>query len=132
MRVGILDCLAQARADRGVTRLVITGGDHAFSAGADIKEMADGEAVRREPNLVTVVDAIEACELPVVAAIGGVALGGGCEVRPFCAESSAIMSAANTTILFHDSSLLNIEDSLCCTATAGTFMSKLVSKGLLP
>lgn len=60
--------------------VVITGGNKAFSAGADIKEMADGDAVRRAPDLLTVVASIEASRVPVVAAIGGVALGGGCEV----------------------------------------------------
>lgn len=60
--------------------VAITGGQRAFSAGADIKEMADGHAVNRAPNLLAVVSAIEACGLPVVAVIGGVALGGGCEV----------------------------------------------------
>lgn len=82
VRVGILNCLKQAKADkRRVSCIIITGGEHAFSAGADIKELADdGAAARREPNLVTVVDAIEACKIPVVAAIGGVAFGGGYEV----------------------------------------------------
>lgn len=82
MRKGILEGIAQAQLDDAVSVIVITGGDtQAFSAGADIKEMADGHAVRRAPDLLTVVAAIEACRVPVVAAIGGVALGGGCEVR---------------------------------------------------
>lgn len=81
VRVGILEGLAQAQGDSAVSVVVITGGDkQAFSAGADIKEMADGHAVRRAPDLLAVVAAIEACRVPVVAAIGGVALGGGCEV----------------------------------------------------
>lgn len=81
VRVGILEGLKQAQHDGAVSLLVITGGDKAFSAGADIKEMADGHAVRRKPDLLAVVAAIEASRVPVVAAIGGVALGGGCEVR---------------------------------------------------
>ena len=81
VRAGILHGLQQAQGDDAVSLVVITGGSKAFSAGADIKEMADGHAVRRSPDLLTVVAAIEACRVPVVAAIGGVALGGGCEVR---------------------------------------------------
>lgn len=81
VRTGILEGLAQAQLDNAVSYVVITGGDkQAFSAGADIKEMTDGQAVGRKPHLPAVVAAIEACKTPVVAAIGGVALGGGCEV----------------------------------------------------
>lgn len=82
VRLGILDGLNRAQHDDSVSLIVITGGNKAFSAGADIKEMADAHAVRRSPDLLTVVGAIEASAVPVVAAIGGVALGGGCEVRP--------------------------------------------------
>ncbi|CAN0310077.1 unnamed protein product, partial [Hapterophycus canaliculatus] len=81
VRVGILDGLNRAQHDDSVSLIVITGGSKAFSAGADIKEMADAHAVRRSPDLLAVVGAIEASTVPVVAAIGGVALGGGCEVR---------------------------------------------------
>lgn len=80
VRSGILEGLKRAH-DEHVSVVVISGGNKAFSAGADIKEMADGTAVRRMPDLLTVVAAIEASTVPVVAAIGGVALGGGCEVR---------------------------------------------------
>lgn len=82
VRKGILDGLAQAQGDDAVSIVVITGGENQpFSAGADIKEMTDGTAVRRSPDLSAVVAAIESCRVPVVAAIGGVALGGGCEAR---------------------------------------------------
>lgn len=93
MRVGILEGLKRAQHDEQVSLVVITGGNKAFSAGADIKEMADGHAVRRTPDLLTVVAAIEASRVPVVAAIGGVALGGGCEVRYGAAKVSARTSA---------------------------------------
>lgn len=81
VRTGIMEGLARAQLDKAVSYVVITGGDkQAFSAGADIKEMTDGQAVGRKPDLLAVVAAIEACQVPVIAAVGGVALGGGCEV----------------------------------------------------
>lgn len=81
VRTGIVEGLARAQLDDAISVVVITGGDkQAFSAGADIKEMADGDSILRLPTLIDVVDAIEACRVPVVAAIGGIALGGGCEV----------------------------------------------------
>ena len=82
VRRGILEALARAQFDDEISLIVITGGGgQAFSAGADIKEMSGAHFVDRKPDLVELVDAIEACRVPVVAAIGGVALGGGCEVR---------------------------------------------------
>lgn len=80
--MAILDALAQVQSDDAISMVVITGAQkRAFSAGADIKEMATGGTAGKAPDLLLVVKAIEACKVPVVAAIDGVALGGGCEVR---------------------------------------------------
>lgn len=85
VRAGIMKGLEQAQSDPAVSCIVITGEGQAFSVGADVKEMVDGTDVLRSPALPAVVDAIEKCSLPVIAAIGGTALGGGCEVRkPSC------------------------------------------------
>lgn len=100
MRVGILEGLKQAQDDGAVSLVVITGGNKAFSAGADIKEMADGHAVRRAPDLLTVVSAIEASRVPVVAAIGGVALGGGCEVSDAFAACTTAAAAVQCIFRF--------------------------------
>lgn len=71
--------------------VVITGAQKgAFSAGADIKEMASGDSMSKAPHVPAVVEAIEACRVPVVAAIDGVALGGGCEVGRVIAYSSTV------------------------------------------
>lgn len=80
MRVAILDALTQVQSNDAISMVVITGAQkRAFSAGADIKEMATGDA-GKAPDVLVILDAIEACRVPVVAAIDGVALGGGCEV----------------------------------------------------
>lgn len=88
----ILDALARAQADDAISMVVITGAQkRAFSAGADIKEMATGDTVGKAPDLLAVVNSIEACRVPVVAAIDGVALGGGCEVGCVIAYRSKLL-----------------------------------------
>lgn len=73
----------QAAADDQVRSVVLHGGPMAFSAGADIKEMAamtHAEMVRHAAVLQAAFDAVAAIPKPVVAAINGPALGGGCEL----------------------------------------------------
>jgi 3-hydroxyacyl-CoA dehydrogenase len=55
------------------------GSDRAFSGGADIREFGSPKSYA-EPNLLTVIRIVEACPKPVVAAIGGVCMGGGLEL----------------------------------------------------
>ncbi|WP_327187218.1 enoyl-CoA hydratase/isomerase family protein [Streptomyces sp. NBC_01334] len=73
----------QAAADERVRAVVLHGGPTAFSAGADIKEMAamtHADMVRHAAVLQGAFDAVAAIPKPVVAAINGPALGGGCEL----------------------------------------------------
>ena len=82
-RQGITECLAQANAEPAARAVVITGAGKAFSGGADIKEFGSPKAMQ-EPNLLSVILAIENSAKPVVAAIHSVVMGGGLELALGC------------------------------------------------
>ena len=82
-RRGIAAGLEQAQADAAVKAIVITGAGKAFSGGADITEFGTDKALA-EPNLHSVISAVENCSKPVVAAIHTVCMGGGRELALGC------------------------------------------------
>ena len=79
VRRGIAASLSQAEADPNVDAIVLIGSDRAFCGGADIGEMGKAQA-SEEPILPSVILALESSSKPVVAAIGGVCMGGGLEL----------------------------------------------------
>ena len=82
-RVALTDGLEKANADASVKAIVITGAGKAFSGGADIKEFGSAKA-GAEPNLSSVISALENSGKPVVAAIHTVCMGGGLELALGC------------------------------------------------
>jgi len=82
-RRGITDALERANADAAVKAIVITGAGKAFSGGADIKEFGTPKALQ-EPNLLSVILAVENSDKPVVAALHTLAMGGGLELPLGC------------------------------------------------
>ena len=72
-------------ADAGIGCMLLTGSDKAFAAGADIKEMAEKSAVGVfMEDFAGSWDAVARARKPVVAAVAGFALGGGCELAMQC------------------------------------------------
>ena len=82
-RLGIVNGLNKANTDDAVKAIVLTGLGKAFSGGADIKEFGTPKAVQ-DPNLLSVILAIENSPKPVVAAVHTVAMGGGLELALGC------------------------------------------------
>jgi len=73
-------------ADPVIGAIVLTGNEKAFAAGADIKEMANKTYMQAyaEDFITTGWERVGQCRKPVVAAVAGFALGGGCEVAMMC------------------------------------------------
>lgn len=91
VRAGLLTAIGEVERNPQIEAVVIACAGRTFVAGADIREF--GQAPR-EPHLPDVIDAIEACSKPVVAAVHGAALGGGCEIALACHARVAVPDAS--------------------------------------
>ena len=82
----LVDAIEQHDANPDIRVMVITGGTSVFAAGADIKEMADASSVdmllRNNPGPLW--DRLRRVSKPMIAAVAGYALGGGCELAMLC------------------------------------------------
>ena len=92
LRRDLLAALERAAQDAEVDGVVLAGSNATFSAGADIREFG-GPNMRRGPSLWTLISFLESMAKPVVAAIEGVALGGGLELAMGCHHRVALASA---------------------------------------
>lgn len=78
--------LGELDANRKVRVIVLTGSEKAFAAGADVKEMAEKGFVDvfTEDLYAAQTEAISHCSKPIIAAVSGYCLGGGCELAMMC------------------------------------------------
>eukprot|EP00057_Strongylocentrotus_purpuratus_P025692 XP_011680166.1 PREDICTED: peroxisomal bifunctional enzyme [Strongylocentrotus purpuratus] len=83
-RASIVQSIKEAEQDASVKSIVLCGSGRAFCAGADITEFTNPELVFKEPHLIDVTKAVEACSKPVVAVMHGTSLGGGVELALGC------------------------------------------------
>jgi enoyl-CoA hydratase len=97
--------LSKLESDHDLRVLVLTGAGDAFCAGTDISELADltqAEAGEVSSRGQKICDQIESFPVPVIAAINGVAAGGGCELALAChlriASTSATFSLPETRL----------------------------------
>jgi enoyl-CoA hydratase/carnithine racemase len=97
MRIELEECFTFQEEDKDVRAIILTGGDYVFSAGLDLKEVSqlpDDQIHDFFRAIARYMKNIYGCRKPVVAAVGGIAMGGGFNLATLCdiiiASESAI------------------------------------------
>jgi enoyl-CoA hydratase len=81
----VVEALRELDSEPEIRAIVLGGGERAFAAGADINELAAGTAISLYENRrIDAWDSIRDLRTPVVAAVSGFCLGGGCELAMLC------------------------------------------------
>ena len=85
LMIEIRDTLKVLDEDDNVRAIILTGGERVFAAGADIKQMANATAIDMlNIDQFSTWDQIKKTKKPIIAAVSGFALGGGCELAMIC------------------------------------------------
>jgi enoyl-CoA hydratase len=85
LMIEVRDALKTLDEDDNVRAIILTGGEKVFAAGADIKQMATATAIDMlNIDQFSTWDGIKKTKKPVIAAVSGFALGGGCELAMTC------------------------------------------------
>lgn len=100
-RMAVIEGVLAANADGNVKAVVIAGSGRGFCGGADIREFSEPEGIR-EPAFLSLMNTVEQSVKPVVAAVHGIALGGGLELALACHYR---LVAAGTQLGFPEVSL---------------------------
>ncbi len=118
---GVARSLVSAREDPAIACVLLTGTGRAFSAGQDLKELADGRShdERQRDGFGPFIEALESFPKPLVAAVNGLAVGIGLTLLPHC---DIVLASAEARFRAPFASLgVNIEagNSLLLPATIG-------------
>lgn len=80
----LTEILGEAENNPDIGAMVLMGNERAFAAGVDIREMKDQTFTQEGDDFIAPLEFLTQCRKPVIAAVSGYALGGGCELAMMC------------------------------------------------